>query len=67
MVEPSDMYDLVKTLTEIPGPTGQEDLVQAWCARHWSILAAVVQVSPVGNVLARVGGAGPRIISAGAS
>ena len=65
MVEPSDMYDLVKTLTEIPGPTGQEDLVQAWCARHWSILAAVVQVSPVGNVLARVGGAGPRIIVLG--
>lgn len=30
------MFDLVKTLTEIPGPTGQEELIHEWCARHWS-------------------------------
>jgi endoglucanase len=56
------MFDLVKTLTEIPGPIGQEERVHEWCANHWSGFAEQVEITPVGNVVARVGGSGPRLI-----
>lgn len=59
---PTPMFDLVKTLTEIPGPIGQEDLVHEWCARHWSTVADEVRITPVGNVVARIGGEGPSLI-----
>lgn len=62
MAAQTPMYDLVKTLTEIPGPTGQEDRVHEWCAEHWSGFADHVEITRVGNVLARVGGQGPSII-----
>lgn len=59
---PTAMYELVKTLTEIPGPIGQEDAVHQWCARHWSEHAEHVEISRVGNVVARVGGDGPSLL-----
>ncbi len=59
---PTPMFDLVKTLTEIPGPIGQEDEVHEWCANHWSGFAEHVEMTPVGNVAARIGGAGPSLI-----
>lgn len=65
VAEPTSMYDLVKTLTEIPGPTGQEDLVHQWLADRWSGVAEEVIVTGVGNVLARIGGHGPNLIILG--
>lgn len=62
MREPTAMFDLIKTLTEIPGPTGQEDRVHEWCANHWSTFAEHVEITQVGNVIAKVGGSGPRLI-----
>ena len=56
------MFDLIKTLTEIPGPTGQEDLVHNWCADHWSTFAEETEITRVGNVVAKVGGHGPAIV-----
>ncbi|HLT19797.1 MAG TPA: M20/M25/M40 family metallo-hydrolase [Thermomicrobiales bacterium] len=56
------LYDLIKTLTEIPGPTGQEDRVHEWCANHWSQFAEHVEITQVGNVVARIGGEGPALI-----
>jgi putative aminopeptidase FrvX len=59
---------LVETLIElmaIPGPTGQEEPVLAWCRRQWSDLGADVESTPVGNVIARVGGDGPRLLIQG--
>ena len=56
------MFDLVKTLTEIPGPIGQEEQVHEWCAEHWSTVVDDVQITQVGNVVARVGGDGPSLI-----
>lgn len=56
------MFDLVKTLTELPGPTGYEDPVQAWVARRWREQGLEVQRTRIGNVLARLGGRGPRLI-----
>ena len=59
------MYDLVKTLTELPGPVGHEDAVQDWIAREWAGFAAEVRRTRVNNVLARVGGAGQRLLIMG--
>lgn len=62
MASPTPMFDLIKTLTEIPGPTGQEDLVHEWCANHWSTFSEQAEITRVGNVVARVGGDGPAIV-----
>ena len=32
----AEMFDLVKTLSELPGPTGHEDAVQDWLAERWA-------------------------------
>jgi putative aminopeptidase FrvX len=62
MPSATPMFELVKTLTEIPGPIGQEDAVHRWCAEHWSAHAQDVAITRVGNVLARVGGSGPSLL-----
>lgn len=62
MATPTPMFDLIKTLTEIPGPTGQEDLVHEWCANHWSTFSEQTEITRVGNVVAQVGGDGPAIV-----
>ena len=62
------MDDLTATLIELmelPGPTGQEEPVLAWCRERWSALGAAATVTPVGNVLARVPGSGPRLLIQG--
>ncbi len=52
-------------LMELPGPTGQEEPVLAWCREHWSELGAEVDATPLGNVVARIGGSGPRLLLQG--
>jgi endoglucanase len=55
------VFELVKELTELPGPTGHEDAVQDWIERRWSAFAPEVRRTRVDNVLARVGGSGPKL------
>lgn len=55
------LFELIKTLSELPGPTGHEDAVQDWIADRWSHLGEVRRTG-VGNVLVRVGGSGPRLV-----
>lgn len=55
------MFELVKELSELAGPTGHEDAVQDWAAERWGAFAREVRRTRVDNVLARVGGAGPRL------
>jgi endoglucanase len=58
----------IETLLELmalPGPTGQEEPVLAWCRARWAALGAEIEVAPIGNVVARVGGAGPRLLLQG--
>lgn len=64
---PSDdaIFGLVKTLTELAGPVGQEDAVQGWLAERWGAFAPEVRRTRVGNLLARVGGSGPRLLLVG--
>lgn len=55
-------FVVLKALTELPGPVGQEDAVQEWIAERWGRFAPEVRRTRVGNILARVGGAGPRLL-----
>jgi putative aminopeptidase FrvX len=55
------MFDLVKTLCELPGPIGHEDAVQDWIAARWQGFASDLRRTRVDNVLARVGGSGKKL------
>jgi len=57
-----ELFDLVKELTETPGPVGHEDPVQDWLAVRWARVSSEVRRTRVGNVLARIGGNGPRLL-----
>lgn len=55
-------FDLIKEYTEIPGPVGHEDLVAARMVADWTPLCERVWQNKVGNVLAKVGGSGPKLL-----
>src|SRR5262245_8792595 len=61
----SDLIETMIELMELPGPTGQEEPVLAWCRRRWAALGADVTTTPIGNIVARVGGEGPRLLIQG--
>lgn len=56
------MFELVKALTELPGMIGQEDLVQDFIRQRWQPYCEHIETTAVGNVIARVGGSGPRLL-----
>lgn len=55
--------DLLRTLTELPGPTGQEDAVMQWLEQEWQGRGELTR-TPVGNLLLRIPGPGPRMLLA---
>jgi endoglucanase len=55
------VFELVKELSELPGPTGHEDVVQDWLVERWGAFSRDVRRTRVDNVLAYVGGTGPRL------
>ncbi len=57
--------DTLIDLMALPAPTGQEEPVLAWCRERWAALGAEVEATPIGNVVARVGGSGPRLLLQG--
>lgn len=61
MSQETATFDLIKTLTELPGPTGHEDAVQDWIHSRWSQICTDVRRSRVNNILAKVGGTGKRL------
>jgi putative aminopeptidase FrvX len=61
----SSLIDTLIELMELAGPTGQEEPVLAWCRERWTALGAEVSSTPIGNVLARVRGNGPRLLIQG--
>ncbi len=58
------MFDLIKELTELIGPVGQEQLVLARMEKLWQGAGAQIERTQVGNVLARCGGQGPKLLLA---
>ena len=61
MEHETETFGLIRTLTELPGPTGHEDAVQDWVFDRWRQSAQDVRRSRVNNVLARIGGRGRRL------
>jgi endoglucanase len=57
-----EIVEVVSRLCRLPGPSGHEDRVRAEVVRSWSELALTPTIDRVGNVLARVGGEGPRVL-----
>jgi endoglucanase len=58
----SETFSIVKTLTELPGPVGNEGAVQDWIEARWRGFGAEVQRTKVNNVLGRVGGNGEKLV-----
>ena len=56
------MFDLIKELTELPGPVGQEEVVLAHMEALWRGEGATVSRTRIGNVVAHAGGQGPRVL-----
>jgi tetrahedral aminopeptidase len=58
---PAMNLDLLAELCEAPGPSGREEKVRAIVIRELEPLVDEVSVDPLGNVIARRGGKGPRL------
>ncbi|MEZ4658713.1 MAG: M20/M25/M40 family metallo-hydrolase [Caldilineaceae bacterium] len=58
------MFNLIKELTELVGPVGQEEIVLNHMEQLWRAEGAPVERTKVGNLLARVGGSGPKVLLA---
>ena len=56
------MFELIKELTELVGPVGQEETVQARMETLWRAAGAEVTRTRIGNVVAHAGGRGPRVL-----
>jgi len=62
---PPTVLDTLTELMELAAPTGQEESVLAWCRARWSELGGEITVQPIGNVVARFRGNGPRLLLQG--
>ncbi|MFJ4170259.1 M42 family metallopeptidase [Paenarthrobacter sp. NPDC089714] len=56
------MFELLKELTELPGPIGREQPVANYLRDRWALAGADVTTTRVGNVVADFGGNGPRLM-----
>lgn len=60
-----DTFAILKDLMELPGPSGRERPVMEWLRPHWERTSERVWYSKVGNLLAHVGGQGPKLLIQG--
>src|SRR4051794_24692842 len=58
------MFELIKELTELAGPVGQEQVVLDHVEALWQGLGVTVERSKIGNLYGHVGGSGPRVVMA---
>jgi endoglucanase len=56
------MFDTIRLLTELSGPCGQEEAVQAFVETYWRERGARVERTRTGSVLGRLGGSGPKVL-----
>src|SRR5205085_2233542 len=56
------MFDLIRRLTELSGPCGQEEVVQAFVAANWQEQGVRVERTRTGSLVGRVGGNGPKVL-----
>jgi endoglucanase len=60
-----ELFDLIKSLTELPGPVGQEGVVLDYVEQLWRDAGADTERTSIGNVVARAGGKGPKLLLVG--
>src|SRR5215204_4611046 len=58
------MFALIKELTELVGPVGQEQEVLDHVEKMWRDEGLTVERTKIGNLYAHVGGSGPRVVMA---
>ncbi len=56
------MFELIKTLTEMSGPVGQEHQVVDYMEQLWQQRRATTTRSKINNLFAHVGGKGPKLL-----
>ncbi|MGN6697009.1 MAG: M42 family metallopeptidase [Thermomicrobiales bacterium] len=56
------MFELIKELTELPGPVGEEGIVLDRVKALWREAGATVTRTRVGNLVAHAGGSGKRVL-----
>lgn len=56
------MFELIKQLTEIAGMVGREEAVQDFLLSHWSSRCIDIKKTGIGNIVAKVGGSGPKLL-----
>jgi tetrahedral aminopeptidase len=59
------MFETLKLFCETPGPGGREERIHHLLMERWAAHVEWVRLSPVGNVVAHVGGQGPRLLIVG--
>lgn len=58
------MFELIKQLTELTGPVGQEAIVLDFIEKLWKAENIAVERTRIGNVIGRAGGSGKRLLLA---
>jgi endoglucanase len=61
----NELFGLIKSLTELPGPVGQEGVVLDYVEQLWREAGADTERTSIGNVVARAGGQGPKLLLVG--
>jgi len=61
--EMDPVEELLRTLCDLAGPTGQEESVTEWVAREWRERGEVTRTA-VGNLFLHIPGPGPRVLLA---
>jgi endoglucanase len=56
------LFTLIKQLTELAGPVGQESAVLDYIEPLWQAAGAQTTRTRIGNIVARAGGAGPQLL-----
>lgn len=56
------MFELIKQLTELSGPVGQEEIVLQTITDLWRPYCDKLERTRIGNILGSVGGRGPKIL-----
>jgi tetrahedral aminopeptidase len=59
------LFETLKLLCELPGPGGREERVHGLLIERWKPRVESIMQSPVGNLVAHVGGHGPRLMIVG--
>src|SRR5262245_6027019 len=58
----TELFTQIKTLTELVGPVGQEGAVFDYIEPLWRASGATIERSRIGNMIARAGGQGPKLL-----